>query len=105
MYTDKVVKDLEIKIRDASYKAEEIIESHVSTFILYKRKYRNSRYRTFCKDLDRVIKEIHSIQQEVVKVKRILDIKYVQQRNHLPRIGPRLTFSDKIPLWLDWLKT
>ncbi|XP_073124092.1 uncharacterized protein [Henckelia pumila] len=34
VYTEKVVKDLEIEIRDATYEAEYIIESYVSTSIL-----------------------------------------------------------------------
>ncbi|XP_073295284.1 putative late blight resistance protein homolog R1A-3 [Primulina huaijiensis] len=95
MSTSKEVKDLEKEIRDTAYRAEDIIESYGSTCILYYRTNRRLRYLNFCKDLDRVIKEMQSYQQEVAKVKRMLDLKYVQQRNYLPVNGTRLTFSDK----------
>ncbi|XP_073294583.1 putative late blight resistance protein homolog R1B-16 [Primulina huaijiensis] len=96
LFTSKSVKNLEIRIRETAYKAEDIIESYISIFFLCGRN-RIGRYRTFCLELDTVIEEIHSIQQELVKVKGILDLIYLQQRNHLPTNGSRPKFCDKIP--------
>ncbi|XP_073036394.1 putative late blight resistance protein homolog R1B-17 [Primulina eburnea] len=96
LFTSKSVKNLEIRIRETACKAEDIIESYVSIFLLCGRN-RIGRYRTFCLELDTIIEEIHAIQQDLVKVKSILDLIYLQQRNHLPTNGSRPKFSDKIP--------
>ncbi|XP_073138734.1 putative late blight resistance protein homolog R1A-10 [Henckelia pumila] len=98
--TDKLAKDLEIKIRDEAYEAEDIIESYISTSILSEFDGGNSTaegFQTFYRDLDRVIEETHSIEQEVMKIKHLLDQKYVQQGNHSPVDRSRLSFSDKTP--------
>ncbi|XP_073143974.1 putative late blight resistance protein homolog R1B-16 [Henckelia pumila] len=92
--TDKVVKDLEIKIRDAAYRAEDIIESYISTSILSRLDGVNSIgvFETFRRDMDKIIQQTNSMQQEV---KRVLELNHVQQRKNTLHVDrSRLTFTN-----------
>ncbi|XP_073147207.1 putative late blight resistance protein homolog R1B-14 [Henckelia pumila] len=94
MATGEEVEDLEIKIRDIAYEAEDIIESYLCD--LLHAKSDETRDQTLCQDLEKAIEETCCIHDEVMEIRRRrFDPKYMQQTDCLSVDRSRLTFTGK----------
>ncbi|KAI3463675.1 hypothetical protein Pfo_020338 [Paulownia fortunei] len=88
---NKEIEDLEARIADAAFAAEDIIESNVMNQI--REKYEISREKIstlLCQGVQKVIKKFHAIEKELVKIKDKKGIEDLQPENSTTASSSRL---------------
>ncbi|KAI3463672.1 hypothetical protein Pfo_020335 [Paulownia fortunei] len=88
---NKEIEDLEARIADAAYAAEDIIEYNVMNQI--REKYEISREKIstlLCQGVQKVIKKFHAIEKELVKIKDKKGIEDLQPENSTTASSSRL---------------
>ncbi|KAL8466172.1 hypothetical protein ACS0TY_035324 [Phlomoides rotata] len=86
LMNDKEANPLEMRIADAAYAAEDVIESHIFDQIHAGSKNRGKKISSidFCVSLQSVIDEIDSIKKEVINIKEKKGIQDQLQKNPTP---------------------
>ncbi|XP_022845057.1 putative late blight resistance protein homolog R1B-14 isoform X1 [Olea europaea var. sylvestris] len=89
------VERLESQIRDVAYRATDIVESHLVDGLLSKSESLQlvESFVTFNEALEKVMEEIHSIKQEVMKVEDEIRIRDLRPRTSLGAVSSKPTLS------------
>ncbi|CAA2958996.1 late blight resistance homolog R1A-10 [Olea europaea subsp. europaea] len=90
------VERLECQIKDAAYRAANIVESYLVDGLLSK--LASYAVESFNQAIEEVIEEIHSIKQEVMKVEDEIGVHDLQPRTSLGAVSSNPTLSGMVGL-------